>query len=68
MFFFKGVADYARERASYVVLVELLDIHHRSIILTAEPLAALPHFRSASCLSVSHLVESLGQWGCCLVA
>ena len=26
-----------------VVLVELLDIHHPSIILSAEPLAALPH-------------------------
>lgn len=41
------IAKDARERASNVVLIELLDVHHRSVILSAEPFAALPHFRSA---------------------
>ncbi len=51
--FIEGVADDARERLADVILVELLDIHHRSVILPAEPLAALPHFRSADVAAVA---------------
>ena len=32
----------ARERFADVRFVELLDIHNRSVILSAEPLAAVP--------------------------
>ena len=51
--FIEGVADDARERLADVFLVELLDIHHRSVILSAEPLAALPHFRSADVAAIA---------------
>ena len=47
------VAQNASERASYVIFIKLFDIHHRSIILSAEPLAALPHFGSAKIATVA---------------
>ncbi len=37
-FMVKGIADDACKRASNVVLIELLDVHYRGIILSAEPL------------------------------
>ena len=47
------IAQNASERFADVVLVELFDVHHRSVILSAEPLAALPHFRSADVAAVA---------------
>lgn len=47
------IAQDASERLSDVVLIELFYIHHRSVILSAEPLAALPHFRSADATAVA---------------
>ena len=51
--FIKGVTDDASECLANVRFVELLDIHHRSVILSAEPLAALPHFRSADVATIA---------------
>ena len=51
--FIEGVAQNACESLADVVLKELLDIHHRSVILSAEPLAALPHFRSADVATIA---------------
>ena len=47
------IAQDASERLSDVVLIELFYIHHRSVILSAEPLAALPHFGSADVAAVA---------------
>ena len=51
--FIEGGADDASERASDVVLIKLLDIHHRSIVLAREPLAALSLFGTGGILSFS---------------
>lgn len=47
------IAQNASERASYVIFIKLFDIHHRSIILSAEPLAALPHFGPADVTAIA---------------
>ena len=47
------IAQDASERLSDVVLIELFYIHHRSVILSAEPLAALPHFRFADVATIA---------------
>ena len=47
------IAQNASERASYVIFIKLFDIHHRSIILSAEPLAALPHFGLADVTAIA---------------
>ena len=46
-------AQNASERASHVVLIKLFQPHHQSVILAAEPLAALPHFGSADVATVA---------------
>ena len=51
------IAKDARERASNVVLIELLDVHHRSAILSAEPFAAFALFGAAEIAGVSTRVS-----------
>ena len=48
------IAQNASERASDVVLVELFQPHHRSVILAAEPLAALPTLTPSSSAATRH--------------
>lgn len=47
------IAQNASERASYVIFIKLFDIHHRSIILAAEPLAALSPLGSAKIATIA---------------
>ena len=47
------IAQNASERASYVIFIKLFDIHHRSIILSAEPLAAFAFLGSAKVARVA---------------
>ena len=46
------IAQNARERASYVILIELLDTHDRSVILSREPTAAFALFGTAEIAGV----------------
>ena len=59
--YIEGVADDARERASYVVLIELLDIHHRCVILSGEPHAVLPTLTPSSSVATRHSASKLAS-------
>ena len=51
------IAQNACERFADIILVELLDIHHRSVILSAEPLAAFALFDTAEIAGVATRVS-----------
>lgn len=55
------IAQNASERFADVVLVELLDIHYRSVILSAEPLAALPTLTPSSSVATRHSTSKLAS-------
>ena len=48
-------------RLADIVLIELLDIHDRSIILSAEPLAALPTLTPSSSVATRHSASKLAS-------
>ena len=59
--FIECVAQNASERLSDIVLVELLDIHHRGVILSAEPLAALSTLTPSSSVATRHSASKLAS-------
>ena len=65
--FIEGVAQNSSETAPDIILIKLFQIHDRCVILAVEPLAALSHFRSASCLSVKSSHFWKYEVNCCFV-
>ena len=59
--FIEGVAQNACESLADVIFIELFDSHYRGIILSAEPLAAMPTLTPSSSVATRHSASKLAS-------